>query len=326
MKRKILKMLRNAKNHVSGQEICDALGVSRTAVWKAVNALKAEGYGIEAVQNRGYRLVDAPDVLTEAEIGSFRRDIWAEAPLVVFGETDSTNTQANLLAESGSPEGTLVVADVQTSGKGRRGRTWINPPGQQVAMSFILRPHFAPDRASMLTLIAAMAGRGAIAELTGTAPAIKWPNDLVMNGRKLCGILTEMKLEEYDIAHIIVGMGFNVGQEEFPEELADRATSLFRETGKRWSRAALCALVMDYFARYYRRFEEEQNLGFLREEYNACLAGLGKEVRVLAPEAEWTGTSLGINEAGELLVRHEGGEVEALSSGEISVRGIYGYV
>ena len=326
MKRKILSMLRQGTDHVSGQQICDALSVSRTAVWKGINALKADGYEIEAVQNRGYRLVSAPDVLTEAEVGSLRRDIWKEAPLAVFAETDSTNIQADRMAEGGAPEGTLVAADMQRSGRGRRGRNWETPAGTALAMSFVLRPPVPPGKASMLTLLAAAAGRRAIEELTGTAPGIKWPNDLVLNGKKVCGILTEMKMEEADIRHVVVGMGFNVNQEAFPKELEQKATSLLLETGRRWPRAELCCLVMKHFGEGYGEFLKRGDLSFLQEEYNGCLAGFGHEVRILSPDGDWLGVSRGIDPEGALLVQRENGQMERVTAGEVSVRGIYGYV
>lgn len=325
MKRKILTTLRAAEDHVSGQQLCDVLGVSRTAVWKNINALKAEGYQIEAVQNRGYRLLASPDVLTEAEVGSRRSDRWKDAPLVVYSETDSTNIQANRMAEEGAPEGTLVVADVQTSGKGRRGRSWVTPSGVSLAMSFVLRPAFAPERASMLTLVAAVACRRAVAELTGADPLIKWPNDIVLNRKKLCGILTEMKLEEQDIRQVVVGIGFNVCQEHFEGELEDKATSILMETGQHISRAELCCRVMKHFGELYGSFCEVQDLSFLQEEYDRALISHGQEVRVLAPAGEWTGVSQGIDVQGSLQITDAEGNLRSVNAGEVSVRGLYSY-
>ena len=328
MKRKILTMLRQAEDYVSGQQICTECVVSRTAVWKVIRTLKDEGYGIDAVQNRGYRLVSSPDILTEAEIGSRRRDRWKDCPLKVFSVTDSTNTQAAQMAEQGAPEGTLVAADSQRSGKGRRGRQWETPAGVSLAMSFVLKPSYPPGKASMLTLIAALAGKRALNRLAGVEPQIKWPNDIVLNRKKVCGILTEMEmtLESDSIRQIIVGMGFNVRQNGFNPELADKATSLFLETGKEFSRAELACLVMEEFADAYQIFEEKLDLSFLKDEYNACLAGRDQEVRILSAGEEWTGRSLGINDQGELLVKDAGGKIHEILGGEVSVRGLYGYV
>lgn len=326
MKQNILTMLRQGEGYISGQQICSSLGVSRTAVWKVINALKSEGYEIEALPNRGYRLLRAPDVLTQEEVASLRCDLWKDSPTAAFAVTDSTNTQINRMTEEGAPQGTLAVADVQTGGKGRRGHVWESPSGVHLAMSFLLRPAFAPDRASMLTLIAALAGKRAVEELAGVSVQIKWPNDLIIQGRKICGILTEMRLEEDYIAQVVVGMGFNVGQDHFEGDLADKATSLYMETGKRWSRAWLCCLVMKYFAELYSRFEETCSLEFLREEYNACLVNRGREVRILAPEGEWRGIAQEIDREGALLVALKDGSLRKVTSGEVSVRGIYGYV
>lgn len=328
MKNKILSLLRSGEEYISGQQICEQLGVSRTAVWKAVNSLKADGYEIEAVQNRGYHLVSAPDVLSETEIRLHRTDKWRDCPMAVFDTTDSTNNQVKRLMDEGAPEGTLCVADVQTAGKGRRGRRWETPAGIAIAMSFGLRPKFDPSRASMITLLAALASCRAVEELTGRTPQIKWPNDLVMNKKKLNGILTEMILEADYIQQIIVGIGFNVHHEpaHFPEELQEKATSLWMECGEHYSRAELVALVMKHFTGYYEQFEREQSLAFIREEYNSLLVSCGQEVRILTPWEEWTGISEGINETGGLMVRTADGECKEVTAGEVSVRGIYGYV
>lgn len=326
MKKTLLQVLREDGGYVSGQQFCDRLGVSRTAVWKHINALKADGYEIEAAPNRGYRLMHSPDVLTEAEMASRRTDLWKDAPTVVFPETDSTNIQADRMAESGAPEGTLLAADVQNGGRGRRGRGWVMPKGTGLAMSFILRPSFAPDIASMLTLLAAMSARRAVEDLTGIRAMIKWPNDIVLNRKKVCGILTEMKLEEAEIRHIVVGLGFNTGQESFPEELADKATSLYLETGEHISRAELGCRVIRYFAEYYQQFCEEKDLSFMKEEYESCLINLGQEIRVITPSGEWIGIARGIDESGELLAEDREGHLQRIASGEVSVRGLYSYV
>lgn len=246
----------------------------------------------------------------------------------VFDSTDSTNNQVRRLVEEGAPEGTLCVADVQTAGKGRRGRKWETPAGIAIAMSFALKPKFDPSKASMITLLAALSSCRAVEELTGRCPQIKWPNDLVMNKKKLNGILTEMMMEADYIQQIIVGIGFNVHHEpkDFPEELQEKATSLWLECGEHYSRAKLVALVMKYFSDYYAQFEKEQSLAFVQEEYNSLLVSLGKEVRIITPGEEWTGISEGINETGGLMVKTESGEVKEVTAGEVSVRGIYGYV
>jgi len=328
MKTEILTLLRQGEEYVSGQQICDRLGVSRTAIWKAVNGLKEEGYVIEAVQNKGYRLISAPDVLTEGEIRSRRLTEWAGCIVEAHERIGySTNLRAKQLADQGAVHGTLVTADVQEGGKGRRGRPWAAAaPGENIAMSIILRPELAPVQASMLTLITALAVRDEIRALTGICPKIKWPNDVVVNGRKICGILTEMALEAEYIQYLVVGIGINVNNEGFAPELAEKATSLTAETGRRFSRAELICHVLKHFEQYYEVFMRTGDLSALRENYNGSLAGRNQAVRVLAPGQEWEGISRGINETGALLVEHPDGQLEEISAGEVSVRGIYGYI
>lgn len=184
MKAKILAALRETEGYVSGQELCERFGVSRTAVWKAINQLKKDGYEIEAVQNRGYRIVGAPDILSENELSSIRKTDWIGKKIYYYDETDSTNVRASRLAEEGAEHGTLVVADQQDAGKGRRGRGWSSLPGTGIFMTLILKPELNPSNASMLTLVAAMAVAKGITRCTGMEAKIKWPNDIVINGKK----------------------------------------------------------------------------------------------------------------------------------------------
>ena len=207
MKTKILRQLRTTNEYVSGQMLCDELGVSRTAVWKAINQLKEEGYTIEAVQNKGYKITGYPDILTAEEIESQLNPGDTVKKVVYAPEIDSTNNEVRRMAEQGAPEGTLVVAENQTAGKGRRGRRWDSPKGSGIWYSFLLRPEFAPEHASMLTLLAAMAVQNSVKEVTGLDGLIKWPNDIVVNGKKVCGILTEMSTEEDAIRYVVVGIG-----------------------------------------------------------------------------------------------------------------------
>lgn len=326
MKTEILTLLKQKGGYVSGQELCSQLGVSRTAVWKAVNQLKEEGCQIEAVRNRGYRLVEMEDGITEAQVGSRLTTRYMGRKMVYFSETDSTNIQIKRLAEAGSPEGTLVVAESQSAGKGRRGRSWSSPPGCSIYMSYLLRPKIPPCNASMLTLLAGMACVRAIEEETGLEAKIKWPNDLVMNGKKICGILTEMNAELEEIHYIFTGVGINVSQMEFPEEIRKTATSLKLEGGAPVSRSALIAGCMKWFEHYYERFLSQGDLSGLKDEYESMLANLGRGVKVLDPAGEYTGICRGIDQMGELLVELPDGEVKKVFSGEVSVRGIYGYV
>lgn len=326
MKGEILKLLKETDGYVSGQELCRRFGVSRTAVWKVINQLKEEGYEIEAVRNRGYVLKGAGDVLSEAELLSCLETEWAGGRIVYFDATDSTNAQAKRLAEAHAPHGTLVVSDRQDGGKGRRGRSWASPSGVGIWMSLILRPKIDPSLASMLTLVAALAVREGIREETGLSPLIKWPNDLVLNGKKICGILTEMSTELMEIQYVITGIGINVNQKEFPPEIRDTATSLSLEAGRSFRRSSLIAAILRVFEKDYEAFLKTGDLSLLLEEYNACLVNRGKEVCILDPSGEYRAVAEGIDENGSLLVTLPDGTRREIISGEVSVRGIYGYV
>ena len=325
MRKKILELLQNCPDFISGQEISEKFGVSRTAVWKAIRQLEAEGYVIEAVRNKGYRMKAQPDLLTREMIQNELNTEWAGQQLVVFEETDSTNDQAKKLAEAGSEQGLLVVSDCQTAGKGRRGRSWESKSGEGIFMTLLLKPDIAPGNASMLTLVMALAVRAGIAQVTGVDTQIKWPNDIVCDGRKVCGILTEMSAQIDYINYIVVGVGINVSNETFPEPVAQTATSLYQLTGVRCHRAKLIAEIMKQFEQYYAQYMQTQDLSGLMNEYNNHLVNRGRSVRVLDPRQEYTGVAQGINQAGELLVQTEDG-MRHVSSGEVSVRGVYGYV
>ena len=326
MKTEILKLLKESDGYLSGQELCDSLGVSRTAVWKVIKQLREEGYRIDAVQNRGYRLVLSADVITEAELRSQLEDGLAGSHLEYHEELDSTNNRAKRLGEEGAPDGTLVTADYQTAGKGRRGRGWVSERGTGIWMSLLLRPDVPPSSASMLTLVAAMAVVKGIKEATGLDSGIKWPNDIVMNGKKICGILTEMSAELEHIHYVVIGIGINANIREFPEEIREKATSLYLESGETVVRSRVIAAVMKAMNQYYRVFVDHGDLTGFLEEYEEHLVNRGREVVVLAPGGEYQGISLGIDKTGELLVQLKDGTVNHVVSGEVSVRGIYGYV
>lgn len=328
MKTEILKILRSTDGYVSGQELCDKLGVSRTAVWKVIGSLKEEGYEIDSVSRKGYRLLSSPDVVSESEIASRILDGVFGQRVVSYEITDSTNTRAKQLAEEGAVHGTLVVANMQTAGKGRRGRSWQQEEGSVIAMSLLLRPVFSPDKASMLTLLAAHSVAGAIEAVTGLPAAIKWPNDIVINRKKTVGILTEMSLgvEQAAIDYIVIGIGINVNNTAFPEDIRDMATSLYLEKGERVSRSVLIAESMRRLEADYEAFLETEDLSAILQDYNAHLISMNKEVRVLDPKGEYTGISRGMDAQGELLVERADGELIKVYAGEVSVRGLYGYV
>lgn len=325
MKAEILALLRESNDYVSGQELCSRFGVTRSAVWKAVNQLKKEGYEIEAVQNRGYKLVK-DQVYGENELRSRIHTKWAGAELHFYQTTTSTNLLAKQAGEEGAPHGTLFVADEQTAGRGRRGRSWQSPPGTNIYFTILLRPQIAPEQASMLTLVMAHSVAGAIRRLTGMEAGIKWPNDVLLDGKKTCGILTEMSLEREYIHYVVCGVGINVAPQDFPEEIREHATSVEMAYGQAVSKGALLQYVMEELERDYDAFMTVGDLTPLQDSYNSLLVNRDHQVRVLDPKGEWEGTARGINARGELLVEKPDGTVAEVYAGEVSVRGIYGYV
>ena len=344
MKAKILELLREKKDrvaagapeseaYVSGQELCEQFGVSRTAVWKAIGQLKKEGYVIEAVQNRGYRLLDqTEEVYNQADIQSRLKTKWVAHPLQFFDSIDSTNIRAKLEAEQGAESGLLVVSDMQSAGRGRRGRGWESPAGTNIYYTLMLKPDFSSDCAPMLTLVMALAVAKGIrqtlrcdSEEAAAKVGIKWPNDIVVDGKKVCGILTEMSAQMDYVNHIVIGIGINVHNESFPEEIAPVATSLYMETGEHFNRAALIEEVWEQFEHYYAIFMETEDLSGLVKEYDAHLVNRNQIVKVLDPKEPFEGKAMGITPRGELIV--DTWESRRLvSAGEVSVRGVYGYV
>ena len=326
MKEEILKMLRETDGYISGQELCNKFGVSRTAIWKVMKQLKEAGYNIEAQQNKGYHIVSAPDVMDAAELKSIWKPKWVGCEILYFDSIDSTNTKAQELAEKGYPSGTLVVADKQIAGKGRRGRNWESPSGCGIFMTLMLKPDINPNNASMLTLLSALAVAKALADITGKDAKIKWPNDIVIDGRKVCGILTEMSAQFDYINNIVIGIGINVNNSSFPEEISATASSLrLLSGGKKYRRAEIIEKIMEYFEKYYSIFLETEDLSALVNEYDAMLVNMKRQVKVLDPKEPFEGTAMGITKTGELIVDTWESR-KLVSSGEVSVRGIYGYV
>ena len=245
--------------------------------------------------------------------------------VVHYKEVDSTNAEARRLSVEGAESGLVVTAKKQTAGKGRRGRSWESPADENLYFSILLRPSLEPEKAPMLTLVMAYSVAKSL-QKEDIQVLIKWPNDLVCSGKKVCGILTEMNLSGAQVEDVIVGVGLNVNTMKFPDELEDKATSLRKETLRELECGELLQLILKEFDKQYQRFLENQNLEFLQEDYNAMLINRDREVMVLEPSKEYLAKALGINKFGELLVQKEDGSTEAVFAGEVSVRGIYGYV
>lgn len=246
--------------------------------------------------------------------------------IVYFEEIDSTNAEAKRMARAGAGHGLVVAAEKQTAGRGRRGRDWESPAGKNLYFSVLLRPEFLPETAPMLTLVMAYSAAKTITRNEGLAVQIKWPNDLVVSGKKICGILTEMNVAQAAIDYVVIGIGVNVNMTDFPEDLKEKATSLCLEKGKEIEREVLLEEIVQEFMEQYARFEEAEDLAFLQEEYNQMLVNKDREVKVLESDGEYQAHALGINQKGELIVKRDDGRVETVFAGEVSVRGIYGYV
>ncbi len=253
--------------------------------------------------------------------------------ILTFDSVDSTNSEATRRADEGAAEGLLVLSEEQTAGRGRRGRVWTSAKGEGICMSLLLRPDIAPDRASQLTLVMGLAVCDALREVCSLETQIKWPNDIVCDGKKVCGILTEMSATAEAIRHVVIGVGINVDTCNFPDDLTQLATSIRQQTGAETNRPALIAAILKRFEEDYSLFLGTQDLSNLRDRYNARLINCGREVRILDDQAtasdtdvsDASGIACGIDSRGALLVTTSEGEL-AVTSGEVSVRGVYGYV
>ncbi len=326
MKTAILSCLKKRNGFISGEQLSNELGVSRTAVWKVINQLREEGYEIESVTRKGYRLTCDADRITAEEIGLYNKSVWAGREVEYFEVTDSTNVRIHEFARQGRKNGLLAVCEEQTLGRGRRGRTWISPPGTGIWMSLLLRPRIEPQKASMVTIVTALALARAIDEMTDLHPQIKWPNDVIVGGRKVSGILTEMSADMDEVHYIVVGIGINANTEVFDPAIEEMATSLYLAGGKKIERARLIAAFCEQFERLYEAFLISGDLWKIKKEYESYLVNIGREVKIIKNREEKIRTALGINEVGELIVEDRAGKKETVMSGEVSVRGLYGYV
>ena len=275
-------------------------------------------------EKESYEEIVTGSIYNETTIADQIHTKWAGKTVHFARKTDSTNLWIKRLAKEGAPEGTLALAEFQSAGRGRLGRSWEVPEGTSVMMSILLRPKFEPQYAPTLTLVMGMAVAKAVKNL-GFDVSIKWPNDVVVSHKKICGILTEMGVRDGKIDYAVIGVGINVNIKEFPEEMVDKATSLYLESGKEFDRSQIPGLVMEAFEKYYEKFAATCDLSGLKEEYESILANYNQPVRVLAKEP-YEGVARGITDGGELLVEKTDGTIVAVSAGEVSVRGLYSYV
>ena len=330
-KETVLKLLQDSRGgYVSGEGISAQLGITRAAVWKAVRGLRRDGYDIESRKSRGYRLMDAPDRLSEtairARLGAVKL---VGRTLTCFERIDSTNAYLKRAASEGVIDGTVAVADEQTGGRGRRGRSFQSPAGKGVYLSALLRPPVEPNRLLPITGYVAVAMCNAVERVAGVRPRIKWANDLVLGGKKLCGILTELSMEGESgaLQYVIVGIGLNVAQtrEDFAGDLERIATSLDLETGREISRAALAAAMIEELDALYQALLRHRLAPYL-ERYRADCLTIGQQVQLLWEDVHEKVLATGVDENLGLEVLRRNGAKDVIRTGEVSVRGLYGYV
>lgn len=325
MKDRVLAFLKEKNEYCSGEEISNQIGVTRAAIWKAIKKLQADGYEIQSSTKKGYKLLVSPNIVTPNEVKEHLKTEYLGQNIHYEEKIGSTNDKAKELANLGAEEGFLVIADQQTGGKGRLGRRWESPARAGIWMSLILRPNILPQQASQITLIAGLCMCETLQGITGLKASIKWPNDIVISGKKVCGILTEMSAEMDGIKYIILGIGVNVNMTEFPEELP-YASSLALESGIEYSRKAIIDDFLERFEKEYNEYKQIPYLDTIRDRYEKNCITVHKQVKLIKKSEEVVAEVIGITEDGGLKVRHVDGTIEAIVSGEVSVRGLYGYI
>ncbi len=317
----LLKLMRAADGVVSGEKLSCELGVSRTAVWKQVASLRTAGYRIEAIPSRGYYLAGEPDLLNEQALQVVLGSGYLMGRRIVCrGETGSSNADAFRLAAEGAEEGTVLLADCQLAGKGRLGRRWESPAGVNLYCSVVLRPQLPPHEAPQLTFLSAVAVARTIQATTGLQASIKWPNDLLINGRKVAGLLNEMNAETDRVGFVILGIGVNLNMraDQFPPDLRSPATSLMLESGSPVSRLAFTVRLLQELDREYTRFQLS-GFGPVRKEWAQYCNAFGREVRVEAGSGCLQGAFAGIDHDGALLMKLSDGRTERILSGDVTV-------
>lgn len=326
MKNEILRMLKDSgEEFISGEKISEEFKVTRAAIWKNMNALKEEGYDIESVPRKGYRIISSPDILTLEEIEEGLHTEYIGRNLYYYDSILSTNIRAKEIALD-EPEGTVIVSEEQTGGIGRLGRDWISPKKKGIWFTIILKPEVQPMEVSKIALVGAAAVNKALEDM-GVNSGIKWPNDIVINGKKVCGILTEMSCELNMVNYVVMGIGINVNLDgiDIPEELKHKATSLKIATSKEVDRKTLLANILNHFEGLYEEFKN----GHISSTIRICRENsvlLGEEVRIIRGKETRIGKALDINSEGELVVQFLNDIIENIFSGEVSLRGMDGYI
>lgn len=310
----IFALLLQAEGFFSGQELSEQLGISRAAVWKHIKALQAEGYTIEAVRHKGYRL--QPNGVRQQELDAYLQTEWLGRSYRYLPEVGSTNIEAKTWAEAGGPNGAVVTADLQNQGRGRLGRAWSSPSGTGLWLSLVLRPRLEPSMAPQISLATAVGVCAALQNL-GYDAGIKWPNDIYIGGRKVCGMLTEMHGSMESVEWVVVGIGINCLNRELPEEIRDVAISLaIADPERPVVRAQVAAEVLLQLEKYYTMLYE-QGFGEIRRQWLANNITLGKRVKISTLNETFFGQAMDMQEDGSLLVKKDGGQEFALVTGDV---------
>lgn len=321
-KQQLLIHLKEGKGTwVSGESLASKMAVSRSAIWKHIGRLKEEGYVIESSRRKGYLLRQSSDLLLENEIHEgLNTSVFGKRGIRYFKHTDSTNSRAKLFASEGAPEGTLVVAEEQTGGRGRRGRTWFSPPGEGIYTSTIMRPSISPNEAPKLTLLASVAVAEALLSMTSLPITIKWPNDIIINGRKIAGILTEISTEMDRIDYVVIGVGINVNtpRKSLPPDIEETATSVLMETGKHFPRIALLRAYLEWLEIYYDIFRTK---GFepVMKRWKKLARIIGRHISVDLIDRVRIGEVLDVDKDGFLILREQDGTLERIISGDVTL-------
>lgn len=316
---RILEILRESRQAVSGESIAQQLGVSRGGVWKAIRKLREDGYQIEAATNKGYRLVSESGVLTPENIRRLLAPGMEDIEIDLREQVTSTNTVLKEIAEQGRHEGLVLIAEKQVKGKGRLGRSFYSPKGSGLYMSILLRPELPPEDSLAITTAAAVAVAEAVSAVTGRQALIKWVNDVYLDGRKICGILTEAAIdfENRKLNYAVLGIGVNILEPPggFPAEVAEVAGALYKEEAPAGSRTRLAAEILNRFFRFYRALPEHRYMG----EYKRLSLLTGREITFQQGRETWEGTVLGIDDEARLVVRLDSGEEKAFGAGEVAI-------
>ncbi len=314
---KIINFFKKRKEeYISGEDLSSSLGISRTAIWKHIEKLREEGYDILASPHLGYRLVSVPDRLTEIELKWQLNTNIIGKKIHSYKEIDSTNELATKLALSGEKEGSVVIAEYQTKGRGRLGRKWLSPRGKGAYFSIILRPDILPREIPVITLLSSLSVAKTIREVLDLPSFIKWPNDVLINKQKVCGILTELNGEMDKVNFVVIGIGININTKK--ELLPEGASSLSIEKGKEIQRLDFTKMVFESLDKYYKVFNEGKILDIIKE-YKRLSAVLDTDVKITSHDKSLSGRAVDVDKEGALILRMDSGFHERVLAGDVSI-------